>query len=203
VPSDFTVEIDCQRADDEIETITVTIAQGTRGPSVLDPFGEVILLRPVPKLLAETKASPYAGCGLYRAVTDIRLVEPEEGPGCRFTVIADVPFLAHPEGVLIDNKQASFVALQIGGLYGHPHIFEDAVGQLFLFDVREGNIRLRRKAGLTSPWEAPRWVTSEGNSDYPWADKDSRGRIILSYQQGPGQVKLLYSSDDGHSWEEV
>jgi len=95
------------------------------------------------------------------------------------------------------------VALQIGGPHGRPHIFEDAVGQLFLFDVREGNIRMRRKGGLTSPWEKPRWVTNEENSDYPWADKDSRGRIILSYQQGPGQVKLLHSPDDGHSWEEV
>ncbi len=203
VPIDFTVEIDCQRADDEIETITVAIPQGTRGPSVLDPFGEVILLRPVLKLLAETKDSPYPGCGFYQAVTDIRLVEPEQAPGCRFTVIADVPFLAHPQGVLINSKQASFVALQIGGNYGRPHIFEDAVGQLFLFDVQEGNIRMRRKGGLTSPWEAPRWVTNEGNSDYPWADKDNRGRIILSYQQGPSQVKLLHSPDDGHSWEEV
>ncbi len=203
VPIDFTVEIDCQRADGEIETITVTVPQGTRGPSVLDPFGEVIRLRPVPKLLAETKDSPYAGCGLYRAVIDIRLIEPEQAPGCRFTVIADVPFLAAPEGVLINSKQASFVALQIGAPHGRPHIFEDAVGQLFLFDVQEGNIRMRRKGGLTSPWEAPRWVTSEGTSDYPWADKDSRGHIILSYQQGPGQVKLLHSPDDGHTWQEV
>ncbi len=105
--------------------------------------------------------------------------------------------------MLIDSKLASFVSLQIGGPHGRPHIFEDAVGQLFLFDVREGNIRMRRKGGLTSPWEAPRWVTKGGNSDYPWADKDSRGRIILSYQQGPSQVKLLHSPDDGHTWEEV
>jgi len=105
--------------------------------------------------------------------------------------------------VLINGKQASFVALQIGGGYGRPHIFEDAVGQLFLFDVYQGNIRMRRKGGLTSPWQSPRSVTNEGNSDYPWADKNSRGRIILSYQQGPSQVKLLHSPDDGHSWEEV
>ncbi len=203
VPTDFTVEVDCQRIDGGIETLTATIPAGTRGPSVLDPFGEVIALRPVPKLLAEDKGDPYPQCGFYQAVTDIRLVEPETAPGGRFTVIADVPFLANPAGVLIEHNKASFMALQLIGTSGHPHLFEDAVGQLFLFDVVEGNIRMHRRSGLTSPWQPPRWVTRDGQSDYPWADKDMRGAIVLAYQRSGDSVKILRSRDDGRSWEEV
>jgi len=203
VPLEFTVEIDCKRIDDEIETATVTIPQGTRGPSGLDPFGDVIPLGPVPKLRAEGQDEPYPQCILYHAVTDVRLVEPDAAPGCRFTIIADVPFLASAEGVLVEHNAASFVALQLVGPGGHPHLFEDAVGQLFLFDVVDGNIRMRRRSGLTSPWQSAQWITEDGQSDYPWADKDSRGDIILAYQAGGDTVKLLRSRDDGQTWEEV
>lgn len=203
VPLDFTVEIDCIRDDDVIETVTVTVPQGACGPSDLSPFGDVIPLQLVPKLAAEDKDDPYPDCGLYKAVADIRLVEPDEAPGCRFTVIADVPFLAHPEGVEIEPKKASPFALQLSLPFGHPHIFEDAVGQLFLFDVAQGNIRMRRRAGLLADWEPPRWVTSDGQSDYPWAVKDSRGRLILARQLGLDEVRLMQSADDGHNWEEV
>lgn len=203
VPLEFTVEIDCVRSDEAIETITVTIPQETSGPSDLHPFGDVIPLRPVPKLAAEHKDEPYEGCGLYKAVADIRLIALEEAPGCRFTVIADVPFLVHPEGVVVESRKASPFALQLTALAGHPHIFEDGVGQLFLFDVADSNIRMRRRAGLLADWEPPRWVTSDDQSDYPWASKDSRGLIILARQFGTSQVCLMQSADDGHNWEEL
>ena len=203
VPLEFTVEIDCVCSDDQVETTTVTIPQGTSGPSDLHPFGDVIPLTTVPKLAAENKNAPYLNCRLYEAVVDIRLVEPEEAPGCRFTLIADVPFLAHPEGVLVEREKASAFALQLGPAGGHPHIFEDAVGQLFLFDVDEGNIRMRRRAGLLADWDAPRWVTSDGQSYYPWAETDNRGRLTLVRQLGTGEIKLMQSVDDGHTWEEV
>jgi len=203
VPLELTVEIDCVRTDDAIETIAVTIPQGTSGPNDLHPFGDVIPVRSVPKLAAERKDEPYEGCGLYKAVADIRLVDAEEALGCRFTVIADVPFLAHPQGVVVESKKASPVALQLIPPAGHPHIFEDGVGQLFLFDVADANIRMRRRAGLLADWELPRWVTSDGQSDYPWASKDSRGRIILARQFGTSQVRLMQSADDGHTWEEL
>ena len=203
VPLEFTVAIDCVRADDLIETITVTVPRGLRGPSALHPFGDVLPLWAVAKLAAEGKQSPYPGCGLYKAVADVRLVQPDQAPGCRFTVIADGPFLAHPEGVVVEPKQATPFALQLALPFGHPHIFEDAVGQLFLLDVADGNVRIRRRAGLQADWESSRAVTCQGESDYPWADKDSRGRMMLARQVGTGQVRLLQSVDDGHSWEEV
>ncbi len=203
LPMDVVVEIDCICSDDSGETVTVTIPQESSGPTEGQPFGDVVPLSMVPKLSAESKDEPYPGCGLYKAVADIRLVEPQEAPGCRFTIIADVPFLAHPGGVPVEREKASPFALQLSPPGGHPHIFEDAVGQLFLFDVVESNIRMRRRAGLLAPWDEPRWVTSDGQSDYPWADKDSRGQMILVRQLGSGQVKVMQSADDGHSWEEV
>ncbi len=102
-----------------------------------------------------------------------------------------MPFLANTEGVLIEHKRANFIALQLTGRANHPHLLEDAVGQLFLFDVAEGNIRVRRKPGLTGPWQPPRWVTQDGQNDYPWAAQDSRGSIILAYQSGADGVQIL------------
>ena len=203
-PQDFALEIDCQRADGVIETALAQVRAGTRGPSFMYPLGDVLPLSPTYKLRAEGMSTPYATVSLYQAVTDIRLVAPAEAPGCRCVVTADVPYLATPLGPQVTGQAAAFMALQLapsGGL--HPHIFEDAVGQLFLFRVTEGNIELRRRRSISLPWEQPRIITTDGVSDYPWATKDEKGRMILVRQIGGGYTVVAWSLDDGETWREL
>jgi len=134
-------------------------------------------------------------------VTDIRLVEPETAPGCYATVTADVPFLAAPAGLLVPALGAEYVALQLLPPAVRAHLAEDAVGQLFLFTAREGNIEMRRRRALTLPWEEPRVIVSDGQSDYPWAGFDERGTLILVRQRG-GRTVVARSRDQGTTWEE-
>ena len=135
--------------------------------------------------------------GLYWKVNDIRLVDPAEAPGCRCVVTADVPYLARAEGPLVTAQAAEFVALQLVAPQCRPHMFEDAVGQLFLLRVRDGNVELRRRRSVCLPWEAPRVITSDGDSDYPWATKDEQGRMILVRQVEGGRTVVAWSRDEG------
>jgi hypothetical protein len=200
---DFTLEVDCERADGWLETVRVTIPAGTQGPSGYDFVGEVVPLTWTPKLRAERLTSPYAGTGLYVRVRDMRLVEPAGAPGCQCVVTADVPYLADPTGIQVATGAASYVALQLirGGT--RPHLLEDAVGQLFLFRTQEGCITLRRRRSLTLPWEEERVIIPDGVSDYPWAEKDERGTMLLVRQVGENQTVICHSRDDGETWEEV
>jgi hypothetical protein len=202
-PLDFTLEIDCQRADGVIETAMVLVPAGTRGPGSLYPLGEVIPLSPTYKLRAEGMATPYATVSLYQAVTDIRLAGPS-APGCRCVVTADVPYLATPLGPEVPGEAAQYMALQLapsGGI--HPHLFEDAVGQLFLFRVTEGNIEMRRRRSMSLPWDQPWMITTDGISDYPWAAKDEKGKMILVRQIGGGYTVVAWSLDEGETWVEL
>jgi hypothetical protein len=203
-PQDFALEIDCVRADGVTETAFVQVPAGTRGPNVLYPLGDVLPLAPTFKLRAEGMTTPYATVGLYQAVADIRLVAPAQAPGCRCVVTADVPYLATPRGPQVPAEAAQFVALQLAPAGGiHPHLFEDAVGQLFLFRVTEGNIEMRKRRAISLPWDQPGIITSDGISDYPWATKDEQGRMILVREVGQGFTVVAWSRDDGETWEEV
>ncbi len=199
---EFALEVDCEREDEEIETVLVTVPEGTEGPNELHPLGDVIALAPMTKLRAEGLESPYETVGLYRAVRDMRLVG-AAAPGSRAVVTADVPYLATPEGVEVQGLAAAFVALQLAPPECRPHIFEDAVGQLFLFRTWEGNIEMRRRRSVCLPWEAPRMIVTDGESDYPWAIKDEQGRMILVRQVSGGLTVVAHSRDEGKTWEEV
>ena len=157
----------------------------------------------IDKLRAEEKAWPYPDTGLYVGVAEVRLVEPEQAPGCKFSIVNDVPFLASPEAVPVEAKHATPVALQVVGAWGSPHILDDAVGQLFLFYADRGDICMRRRAGLPGQWTAARRITENGDSDEPWATKDDCGRLLLVVNRSASRVQIVRSLDDGRRWEEV
>lgn len=202
-PLTYTVEIDCVRMDAEIETHTVTVPAGTAGPDANDEFGDVIRVADRAKLLAEDVGSPYRDVGLYVAVSEVRLVTPESAPGCRFTIVNDTPWLASAAGTPVAAEAATPVAVQLGGAWGSPHLVDDAVGQVFLFYAKEGDMVMRRRAGLPGRWTEPRRITDYGDADEPWAGKDARGQLTLVCSRAGGQVQVLRSPDDGRSWEEA
>jgi len=202
-PLTYVVEIDCVRVDDEIETRTVTIPAGTAGPDANDEFGDVIRLVEREKLLAENAGSPYREVGLYTGVADVRLVEPASAPGCRFTIVNDVPWLASAEGVPVEAEAATPVVLQMARAWGSPHLLDDAVGQVFLFYVEGGDVQMRRRSGLPGEWRAARAVTDTGDLDEPWAGKDDRGELVVVCSRADGRLAVLRSRDDGRTWEEM
>ncbi|MGD9495688.1 MAG: hypothetical protein AB7Y46_05195 [Armatimonadota bacterium] len=202
-PISYTVEIDCIREDEGIETRTVTIPAGTAGPSQDDEFGDAVPVAQGAKLVAESVGGPYHEVGLYVGVADVRLIEPASAPGCEFTIVNDAPWLASPEGVAVQSERATPVAVQVIGAWGDPHLLDDAVGQLFLFWAEDGDIWMRRRAGLPGPWTEARRVTDEGDAQEPWAGKDERGQLVVVCSRAGGRLQVLRSPDDGRSWEEV
>ncbi len=202
-PATYTVAIDCKRADGSTETRNVTVPAGLAGPGSGDEFGDVVPVVEIEKLLAEGAASPYAGTGHYVAVTDVRLVEPATAPGCAFTIVNDGPVLASAAGVPIDGGAATPVALQVTGVWGRPHVLDDAVGQLFMFWVANGDVFMSRRPGLPGSWSAPRRVTEGNDADEPWAAKDASGRMVLMCRRGADRTEIITSCDDGARWEEA
>ncbi len=202
-PLTYTVEIDCVRVDGQIETRTVTIPAGTRGPDGDDEFGDAIPIVEGDLLAAEDTGSPYRDVGLYVAVVEVRLVDPQSAPGCEFTIVNDVPWLADDAGVPVVRGEATPWAVQIGARQGQPHLLDDAVGQLFLFYVREGNLWMRRRSGLPGEWAEARRITDGGDASEPSACKDGSGRLIVACGRDGGGARLLRSRDDGRTWEEI
>lgn len=202
-PMSYTVEIDCRRVDDEVETVRVLVPEGARGPDESDAFGDVIRVVETAKLMAEQQGAPYAGSGLYVGVDDIRLVAPESAPGCRFTVVNDVPVLCGTGGVPVKSNQATPVALQIVGMWGNPHVLDDAAGQLMMFWADRGDIYMSKRTGLRGRWSAPRRITERGDADEPWAEKDDTGQVVVVCNRGMKGAQVLRSRDDGDHWEEV
>ncbi len=202
-PMTYVVEVDCKRADGAIETKHMTIPAGAAGPDASDPLGDAITVVETEKLCAEDKESPHEGVGLYVGVADVRLVEPASAPGCRFSIVNDVPLLASTDGIPVNAATATPVALQMTGAWGSPHVMDDAVGQVFLLWVEEGNILMSRRAGLPGAWSLPRRITEGGDADEPWADKDDCGRMTLVCKRGGGKTQIITSPDDGAHWEEV
>ena len=132
-PDDVVVAVDCKRSDGVSETVEVLIPAGTRGPGEDDPVGQVVRVRPVDKGLAEDMSAPYAGAGLYTAVTGVRVVQAPASGQCRFTLVNDAPLLASAAGIPVREREPSHVAWQMSQPWSEPHVLDDAVGQVFLF----------------------------------------------------------------------
>jgi len=202
-PLTYTVDLDCRRLDGLIETRRVTIEEGTKGPSIDDDFGDVIRVAEVDKLLAEDKGQPWAGTGLYVGISDVRLVDPPQAPGCRFDIVNDVPVLCSVDGIAVAGRKATPIAVQVVGAWGNPHLTDDAVGQLFMFWAERGDIFMSHRRGLPRNWVSPRRITGGGDADEPWGGKDEAGQLTLVCMRGGHRAQVLRSRDDGRHWEEV
>ncbi len=201
LPQAVTVDVDCVRVDSGVETVRVTVPAGTKGPNSEDPYGDFVLLTAAPKLGAEQLASPYIGAGLYRGVSSIRLVDPPSAPGCRFSIVTDAPFLASPDGVPVYKGKSTPVALQIGTSEAQPHLFSDAVGQVFLIYSLQNTVWLRRRNGLEADWTPAVAVPGGKPGQEPWADKRDDGRLVALWQRPNGDIGGATSVDDGKHWE--
>lgn len=197
VPLTFVVDIDCVLSTGETETRRVRVQAGLKGPCQERPFGDVVRVAEEAKMKAELGRAPYRGAGLYRGVADIRLVEPARASGCRFTVVADVPFLASAEGVPMWARTSTPVALQVDRPWGNPDLVCDMVGQILLTYVDEGDVVLHRRGGLAGEWDEGQKVGSDGISDYPSLQKDGRGTLVLTRQRGARRTRIDWSRDDG------
>jgi len=88
--------------------------------------------------------------------------------------------------------------VQAGGeLY--RYYFSRAVGQIYLFYTKDGDIWLTRRRGLAQPWEDGAQITSDGSSSDPAADKDDPGLLMLFRQSGTSSARMI-SRDDGRNW---
>ncbi|MFH1329798.1 MAG: hypothetical protein ABIJ48_03975 [Actinomycetota bacterium] len=199
---DVAVELDCRLGDGATETVRVVIPAGTEGPDAEKPLSDVVPVKVVGKWTAEKRQAPYRGSGLYVAVTGARLVEPA-GATCEFAIVNDAPLLANAGGVPVQKRKATPVALQLGVTNpSGPHLMDDAVGQIFLFYAREGEIWMRRRPGLPGTWQEAKQVTSDGDNQEPCVEKDEVGRLRLFRQHG-GDTATSVSADDGENWVEV
>ena len=201
-PEDVTVEIDCLRADGSTETVPVTLPAGTRGPCAFEPFGNVVHLNPANRLHAENTTTPYLGSGLYRGITDVRLKEPSQASGSRFTVVNDGPFLSNTTGTPVEERTATPAALQAGEITQEAFVLDDAVGQVLMVTVRHGDLFLHKRNGLPHPWEPPRQLTGNGLNHSPQLAKDDRGTLLLCWHGG-GSIRSAVSRNDGNDFTEV
>lgn len=201
VPDDFTVEVDCVLASAEVETRRVTVRAGLRGPCAEAALGDAVRLAGAAKLTAEAAPSPYRGSGIYKGIADIRLVAPETAPGCRFTVVAEAPFLASALGVPLEPRRSTPAALQVDRVWGNPHLMCDGVGQVFLAYTHDGDIRVHRRGGLAGAWDEGIMATSDGLSDHAWLAKDPANALVLARELGGSATRLQVSRDDGRHWE--
>ncbi len=199
LPQDVELEVECLLANGLTETVPVQLSAGLHGPTDTDPLGDVVLLRPVPKLRAESMASPYPGVGLYRGVAGVTVTSSPPPLDCRFALVNDNPWLAGEGALGIEAHHRSPTAVQLLFPSAGIELLDDAVGQLYLFYTQAGNIWLTRRPGLAGSWEGSAQITSDGSSSEPAADKDDRGVLMLMRQSGSGTARLL-SRNDGRSW---
>ena len=201
LPSALEVEVDCVLADGVVETRRLVLEAGSRGPCAEVAFGDAVRLVRAPKARAESCASPYRGAGVYVGVSDIRLVSPASAAGCRFALVADVPFLASAGGVPTKVRASAPVALEVGGgSSGNPHLMSDGVGRIFLTYSRDGDIILHRRGGMSGEWDEGETVL-EGGHDFPWTAKDPRGTLMVMSERNASATEVLTSRDDGEHME--
>jgi hypothetical protein len=196
MPVDVTVAVDVELVNGEIETFWVTIPQGTRGPDEGNPLGDAVRVCPRPKLKAEMVGEPYRRTGLGVAVRDVRLVEPPSVAGCRFHVVADVPFLASPTGIALKPRMGVPVAVQVDRWWGDPCIVEDAYGQLLVAYVDEGDVVTVRRPGMDGNWDQPTKLTEDGANACPSVAKDGCGVTVVTYQHGQHRTMIRTWRDD-------
>ena len=201
LPETVELEVDCERADGQIETVPVRLQAGLRGPTEDDPLGDVVLLRPTAKLTAEALPWPYIGSGLYRGVAAVRVVSEPAPDSCRFALVNDNPWLADAAGVPVAPQMRTPTALQLAAESGPGvELFDDAVGRIYLLHCDgSGRLWLTRRDGLAAPWQAPLAVTGSGSDGPPAADKTDAG-IMVVYDQHAGSLRRLTSRDDGEKW---
>ena len=201
LPETVELEVDCERADGQIETVPVRLQAGLRGPTEDDPLGDVVLLRPTAKLTAEALPWPYIGSGLYRGVAAVRVVSEPAPDSCRFALVNDNPWLADAAGVAVEPQMRTPTALQLLPESGPGvELFDDAVGRIYLLHCDgSGRLWLTRRDGLAAPWQTPLAVTDSGSDGPPAADKTDAG-IMVVYDQHAGSLRRLTSRDDGEKW---
>lgn len=196
MPVDATVEVDVELANGEIETFRVVIPQGTRGPHEGNALGDVVRVCERAKLKAEMVGAPYRQTGLGVAVRDVRLVEPESVAGCRFHVVADVPFLASADGIALKPRLGVPVAVQVDRAWGDPCLHEDAYGQLIVAYIDEGDVTTVRRPGMAGRWDQPTRLTEDGANAGPSLAKDVCGTTVVTYQHGQDRAMIRTWRDD-------
>ena len=118
-------------------------------------------------------------------------------------MVADAPFLNCAGPVGIGRSRSTPFAVQLTQCGSQPHVFGDAVGQVFLFYVTAGQVCWRRRNGLESPWDTQQVIPGSQQGREPWADKDDAGRLIAMWQRADSEVRIAVSRDDGSSWQDV
>lgn len=196
---DVELAVNCILADSSIERVPVQLTAGLHGPTDTDPLGDVVLLKPVHKLHAESLSSPYQGVGLYKGVAGVTVTSSPPPQECRFALVNDNPWLASADAIGIQAQHRTPTAIQLMPPLAGIELLDDAVGQIYLFYTKDGDIWLTRRRGLAQPWEADEQITSDGSSSEPAADKDDPGLLMLFRQYGITSAKLI-SRDDGRDW---
>ena len=199
LPEDVELAIDCILANGSIERVPVQLTAGLHGPTDTDPLGDVVLLKPVHKLRAEALSSPYPGIGLYKGVAGVTVTSSPSPQDCRFALVNDNPWLASTGAIGIQARHRTPTAVQLMPPWAGIELLDDAVGQIYLFYTKDGDIWLTRRRGLAQPWESSAQITSDGSSSEPAADKDDPGLLMLFRQSGIASAQMT-SRDDGRNW---
>jgi len=196
---DVELAVDCILADGSTETVPVQLTAGLHGPTDTDPLGDVVLLKPVHKLRAESLSSPYRGVGLYRGVAGVTVTSSPPPQNCRFALVNDNPWLASAGAMAVQAQRRTPTAVQLMPPSAGIELLDDAVGQIYLFYTKNGDIWLTRRRGLAQPWEDSAQITSDGSSSEPAADKDDPGLLMLFRQSGTASARMI-SRNDGRNW---
>lgn len=197
---DVEVSVECVLEDDMTETVAVVLEAGLKGPTAGDPLGDIVPIRSVPKLRAERLGSPYAGVGLYKGVNSVSITSGPPPAGLRFAIVNDNPWLSNPNSITVRANCYTPTAVQLIVLLTGIELLDDAVGQIYLFYTKDGDIWLTRRSGLAETWEDSEKITDDGQSSEPTAEKDDTGLLGLRRQRGSVSVGAS-SRDDGRSWE--
>ena len=197
---DVEVSVECVLENDTTETVSVVLEAGLKGPTAEDLLGDIVPLRAVPKLRAERLGSPYPGVGLYKGVNSVSITSGPPPADLRFAIVNDNPWLSNPNSITVEANSRTPTAVQLIALLTGIELLDDAVGQMYLFYTKDGDIWLTRRSGLAGTWEDSEKITDDGQSCEPAAEKDDTGLLGVWRQRGSMSVGIS-SRDDGRSWE--
>lgn len=71
---------------------------------------------------------------------------------------------------------------------------------LWVADVVDGNIRVRRAEMGVPPYDFTAFATASGTASHPSLTENTDHRLYLLYQEGAGDVRETWSDDDGEIW---